>query len=108
MVWPRHRIVQLLMVALICGLVFPMKASVEKLPLGRHQRAFYLDASQVAFVRPGLKFTIQSAALTPDFRPQVTFKITDDNGLPLDRDGIYTPGSVSTSFVFARIPKGES
>jgi OmcA/MtrC family decaheme c-type cytochrome len=99
---------KLLMVALICGLVFPLKASVERPLYSRHQRAFFLDANQVAFVRPGLQFTIQSAGLTADFKPQVTFKITDDNGLPLDREGIYTPGSVSTSFVLARIPKGES
>ena len=108
MVSPGQRTLQLFMVALICGLVFPLKASVERPLYNRHQLGFYLDANQVAFVRPGLQFTIQSAVLTADFKPQVTFKITDDNGLPLDRDGIYTPGTVSTSFVFARIPKGQS
>ncbi|HEU0005725.1 MAG TPA: hypothetical protein VFS12_07005, partial [Terriglobia bacterium] len=103
-----HRIMQLLMVALICGLVFPLKASVERPLYNRHQLGFYLDSNQVSFVRPGLQFTIQSVVLGQDLKLRVTFKITDDNGLPLDRDGIYTPGSVSTSFVGARIPTGQS
>ena len=56
-----HRIMQLLMVALICGLVFPLKASVERPLYNRHQLGFYLDSNQVSFVRPGLQFVIQSA-----------------------------------------------
>ena len=103
-----HRIMQLLMVALICGLVFPLKASVERPLYNRHQLGFYLDSNQVSFVRPGLQFTIQGVVLGTDLKLRVTFKITDDNGLPLDRNGIYTPGSVSTSFVAARIPAGQS
>ncbi|HVQ63134.1 MAG TPA: OmcA/MtrC family decaheme c-type cytochrome, partial [Terriglobia bacterium] len=103
-----HRSLKISMLALFCGLVFPLKGSVERPLYNRHQLGFYLDSNQVSFVRPGLKFTILSSVLTADFKPQVTFKITDDNGLPLDREGIVTPGSVSTSFVLARIPKGES
>ena len=108
MAQPSHRIMQLLMLALICGLVFPLKASVERPLYNRHQLGFYLDSNQVSFVRPGLQFVIQSVVLGADLKLRVTFKMTDDNGLPLDRDGIYTPGSVSTSFVGARIPAGQS
>src|SRR5262245_49508677 len=62
-----------------------------------HDKAFYLSQDQVSFVRPGLKFTIQSATIREsDLKIQVTFSITDDLGLPLDRQGIYTPGPVST------------
>src|SRR5262245_42617553 len=103
-----HRVVQILMLASICGLVFPLKASVERPLYNRHERAFYLDVNEVSFVRPGLKFEIQSVVLGADLKLRVTFKMTDDNGLPLDRDGIYTPGSVSTSFVAARIPANQS
>src|SRR4030095_2466571 len=103
-----HRIMQLLMVALICGLVFPLKASVERPLYNRHQLGFYLDSNQVSFVRPGLQFVIQSVVLGADLKLRVTFKMTDDNGLPLDRDGVQTPGSVSTSFVAARIPAGQT
>jgi OmcA/MtrC family decaheme c-type cytochrome len=74
-----------------------------------HDKAFYLTQDQIGFVRPGLKFIIQSATIREsDLKIQVTFSITDDLGLPLDRQGIYTPGPVSTSFVGAAIPKGQS
>ena len=108
MILPSHRITQSLMIGLVCALVFPLKASVERPLYNRHQLGFYLDSNQVSFVRPGPQFVIQSVVLGADLKPRVTFKITDDNGLPLDRDGIYTPGSVSTSFVAARIPAGQS
>jgi OmcA/MtrC family decaheme c-type cytochrome len=68
--------------------------------------AYYLDASQISFIRPGLKFTIQKVSIGDDRKIQVTFLVTDDLGLPLDRLGIYTPGPVSTSFVAASIPQG--
>src|SRR4030095_17237892 len=108
MLAPSRRLLQPLMIGLFCALVFPLKASVERPLYSRHQRAFYLDVDQVAVVRPGLKFEIQSVVLGADLKLQVTFKMTDDNGLPLDRDGIYTPGSVRTSFVAARIPANQS
>jgi len=42
-----------------------------------------------------------------DLQTEVTFKITDPAGLPLDREGVLTPGPVSTSFIFSFIPAGE-
>src|SRR5215831_14695701 len=74
----------------------------------KHQLAFYLDQAKVTFVRPGLKFTILGATIGTNLKINVTFKITDDVGLPLDRQGVFTPGAVSTSFVGAYIPKGQS
>ena len=41
------------------------------------------------------------------FKQKVTFKITDPEGLELDRSGVTTPGPVSTSFILAYIPAGE-
>ena len=40
MAQPNYRIMQPLMVALICALVFPLRASVERPLYNRHQRAF--------------------------------------------------------------------
>jgi OmcA/MtrC family decaheme c-type cytochrome len=74
----------------------------------KQQLGYYLDPNQVAFVRPGLKFVIQNVIIGADNRIRVTYLITDDRGLPLDRLGIVTPGAVSTSFVAAYIPKGQS
>jgi OmcA/MtrC family decaheme c-type cytochrome len=87
-----------------------LKGKLKRKPLyTSHNLAYYLTQDQIGFVRPGLKFTIQSATIRgSDLKIQVTFSITDDLGLPLDRQGIYTPGPVSTSFVAAAIPKGQS
>src|SRR4030095_8724094 len=74
----------------------------------KHQLGYYLDANQVSFGRAWLKFTIQGATIGADNRLRVNFTITDNVGLPLDRTGVVTPGPVSTSFVAAYIPTGQS
>jgi OmcA/MtrC family decaheme c-type cytochrome len=70
------------------------------------EKAFYADPATVAFVRPGLLFKISAVTVAADGAVTARLKITDPRGLPLDREGITTPGNVSTSFVLARIPKG--
>ena len=72
------------------------------------QKAYYADAAQVAFVRPGLVFKIVSATIGSDGTVQARYTITDPKGLPLDRNGVYTPGVVSRSFILASIPKGKT
>jgi OmcA/MtrC family decaheme c-type cytochrome len=74
----------------------------------KQQLGYYLDPNEVSFVRPGLKFVIQNVIIGADNRIRVTYLITDNNGLPLDRLGVVTPGAVSTSFIAAYIPKGQS
>lgn len=75
---------------------------------GKRDKAFYRDASIINFVRPGLVTEIKSAVIETDGTIRVRFTLTDPRGLPLDRLGIYTPGPVSTSFVIATIPEGQS
>jgi OmcA/MtrC family decaheme c-type cytochrome len=72
------------------------------------EKAYYADANLVAFVRPGLVLSIVSVSVAADGTVKADFKMSDPKGLPLDRDGIYTPGNVSTSWVLARIPKGQT
>lgn len=74
----------------------------------KQQLGYYLDPNEVSFVRPGLKFTIQNVIIGADNKMRVTYLITDDRGLPLDRLGVVTPGNVSTSFIAAYIPNGQS
>jgi hypothetical protein len=74
----------------------------------KQQLGYYLDPNEVSFVRPGLKFVIQNVIIGADNRIRVTYLITDNNGLPLDRLGVVTPGSESTSLVAAHIPKDQS
>jgi OmcA/MtrC family decaheme c-type cytochrome len=70
-----------------------------------HDKAYYADANLVNFVRPGLVIKIQSAEIAADGTIKVGFKLTDPKGMPLDREGIVTPGAVSVSFIGAHIPK---
>ncbi len=81
--------------------------SAPKPAFNKHQKAFYADPSVLAFVRPGLTTTIQSATIGTDGTITVTFSITDPKGLPLDRLGVNTPGPVSTSFIAATLNKGD-
>jgi len=70
-------------------------------------KEYYLTADQVLFIRPGLELEILETVIPDDRQLEVTFKLTDPAGLVLDRDGITTPGPVSTSFILAFIPAGE-
>src|SRR5713226_2643024 len=91
--------------ALALSVLTGLAAVVEhKNPFTEHDKAFYLDAKDVAFVRPGLDLKILSASIDPSGAIQVRFKITDPKGLPLDRTGVVTPGAVSTSFIAAVLP----
>ena len=73
-----------------------------------YEKARYADANLVAFVRPGLKFQITKAGIAADGTITAQYKITDPKGLPLDKDGVYTPGTVSASLIAAYIPKGKT
>ena len=81
--------------------------SSDSVPVfNKHDRAFYRDAQVINFVRPGLNVTIVSASIADDGTITARFTLQDPRGLPLDRDGIFTPGPVSTSFIAAEIPDG--
>jgi hypothetical protein len=67
-------------------------------------KEFYLTETEVAFIRPGLVMEILDVVIPADLQPEVTFKLTDPAGLPLDREGVFTPGAVSTSFILSFIP----
>lgn len=54
-------------------------------------------------VGAGLKLEIESVTIPEDLHPLVTLRMTDANNRPLDRTGMTSPGSVSVSFVFAKL-----
>src|SRR6266568_9252286 len=80
--------------------------SASKPASSPHEKAYY--ASAINFVRPGLVTKILSADIAADGTIRVRFRITDPQGLPLDRAGVDTPGVVATSFVGATIPAGQT
>ena len=73
----------------------------------KHDKAYYADATLVNFVRPGLAIKIQSATISSNGSIHARFNVTDLVGLPLDLEGITTPGSISANFVAAYIPAGQ-
>ena len=73
----------------------------------RHQKAFFASANVINFVRPGLVFKVTSAAIAQDGTVSARVLVTDPKGVPLDREGVVTPGAVSMSLVVATIPKGQ-
>jgi len=70
------------------------------------EKAFYLSAQDAIWVRPGLILTINNVSIPSDLKTTVTFRITDNGGQPLDREGKLTPGAITFRFVLAYIPKG--
>ena len=91
-------------VGLIAGSLLLMSAPKDVFTPA--DKAYYADPSTVAFVRPGLVITVTSASIAADGTITARYKIADPKGLPLDRDGIQTPGAVSVSLIAAYIPKG--
>ena len=73
-------------------------------PFTQRDKAFYADEATINFVRPGLVFKILGHEIAADGTVKVRFRITDPKGVPLEREGINTPGPVSTSFILAYLP----
>lgn len=82
--------------------------SAPKSPLTTADKAYYLTEKDANFVRPGLVFKVISADIASDGTIKTRFRIEDPKGLPLDREGIQTPGAVSVSLIAATIPNGQT
>ncbi|MBM3785336.1 MAG: OmcA/MtrC family decaheme c-type cytochrome [Acidobacteria bacterium] len=79
-------------------------AAEKKGPYLPSQKAFYADERTINFVRPGLTARITAAVIAADGTISADVRLTDPRGLPLDREGITTPGSVALSFVATVLP----
>jgi OmcA/MtrC family decaheme c-type cytochrome len=64
----------------------------------------YLTLEEKNFIRPGLQLEILEAIVNEDLSVTVTYKISDERGVPLDVDGIATPGVINPRFVLGTIP----
>jgi len=83
-------------------------SSSDKPALTAGDKAYYAEQNLVNFVRPGLVLKILSAEIGADGAIKTRFKLTDPKDLPLDREGITTPGAVSVRTIAAYIPKGQT
>ncbi len=99
--------IQLLAIAAVVA-ISVVTASSTKATFTKHDKAYYADANTVNFVRPGLDVTVTGASIAADGTVIAQVKMLDPKGLPLDRDGITTPGAVSVSCMIAVIPKGQT
>jgi OmcA/MtrC family decaheme c-type cytochrome len=96
-------------IALLAVFLMPLAAQRALNPgYTKHQKAAYLDASLVNFIRPGVIVKIVSAAIAKDGTITARVTITDPKGMALDRAGIATPGPVSMSLIAAYIPAGQT
>jgi OmcA/MtrC family decaheme c-type cytochrome len=68
------------------------------------EKAYYADAQTVEFVNPGLTIKVTGATIAANGTITAQYTLTDPTGLPLDNAGVYTPGTISTSFVAGYIP----
>ncbi|MCX6637249.1 MAG: hypothetical protein NT090_19510, partial [Acidobacteria bacterium] len=94
-----------LALAVIAGAV--LLTSADGPAFTGQSKAYYLSPAQANFIRPGLVIKITKAEIAADGTIKAWYKLTDPKGVPLDRDGIYSPGTISASFIAAYIPKGD-
>ena len=73
-----------------------------------HDLEFYMNPLLVDFVRPGLTVQLENPTIGSDRRLRVNVRISDNVGLPLDRNGVFSPGPVSLSFIAAHLPSENS
>jgi hypothetical protein len=83
-------------------------AALQPLEVLSFDSKYYLTQQQISFVRPGLKLNVQEITVTEDGSVSVTFHRADDRGLPLDLDGVFTPGPVRARFVLGTIPRNKN
>ena len=83
-------------------------AANRKNVFSAREKAFFADERTLNFVRPGLSLKITAASIASDGTISATVRITDPQGIPLDREGINSPGVVALSFIAAYIPGGKT
>src|SRR5579859_7346363 len=80
--------------AFVALIALCLTGQTRKHEYSKREKAFFADPALVAFVRPGLVITINSAAISSAGAISVTYTLTDPQGLPLDAAGVTTPGAI--------------
>ncbi len=81
--------------------------SAGRSPFTKYDKTAYATPDTINFVRPGLVFKITKATIATDGTITANLKITDPQGLALDRLGVQTPGIINPTLMLATIPKGQ-
>jgi len=70
-------------------------------------KEYYKTEAELAFILPGLVFTLVDFDIPADLQPVVEFTLQNENGMPLDLYGVYTLGPIDVRFMLDYIPVGE-
>jgi OmcA/MtrC family decaheme c-type cytochrome len=92
---------------LLAVFLMPLAAQRPNPGYRKSEKMAYADQNLVNFIRPGVVVKIKSAAVAKDGTITARVTIADPKGLPLDKDGITTPGPVSMSLIATYIPAGQ-
>ena len=84
-----------------------MFGAVRKSNFTKRDKAYYADPAVLQYIQPGLTFKVVSSNIASNGTISVDFKVTDPTGAALDRTGVVTPGTISSSFLIAYVPKGQ-
>lgn len=71
---------------------------------GPHDKAAYLNQTIIDFLRPGLVAKVESGKVAADGTITMVYTLSDPAGLPLDINGVYTPGPITVGYVIGVIP----
>jgi OmcA/MtrC family decaheme c-type cytochrome len=93
--------------AFVALIALCLTGQTRRYEYSKRDKAFFADPAVVAFVRPGLVITINSANISSAGVINVTYTLTDPQGLPLDATGVTTPGAVGMTYFASYIPKGQ-
>src|SRR5690349_1941891 len=98
------------MPALLAGaaaIALPAMAQVRPTATARKPKLAEMSQSQINYIRPGVKVKVVSAGIAKDGTITARVKVTDPKGVPLDMNGVNTPGPITLRFIAAYIPAGQ-
>jgi len=97
-----------LITSLVVGLVLILSTSANLLAKSDDfGNGGVIEPEVIPVAFPEVEIEVIDVVIPADLRPEVTFSIHNNNGLPLDRDGIFTAGDVDTRWYLTWIPAGE-
>jgi hypothetical protein len=100
-------VVLLALVTLVSSVALAKSEGTDRGGFTAADNEFYLTEEVFYFFRPGVEFELINFEIPSDRLPLVTFSLKDPMGMPLDREGVFTPGEIDVRMMLTYIPQGE-